>query len=45
MTLGPGLKVIIFFPAQLQLLIKTKMLKNKDFSCFQTLMRSIYPAY
>ena len=30
---------------EFQLLTKTKMLKNKDFSCFQTLRYSIYHAH
>ena len=28
-----------------EMLLKTKMLKNIDFSCFKTLRCSIYPAY
>ena len=47
----PGPEVIKLFSCStqlsiaFQLLIKPEMLKNKDFSCFQTLIFCIYDAY
>ena len=45
----PGPEVINFFHAQLsmkfQLLVELKMLKNTDFSSFQTLRCCLYHAY
>ena len=47
----PGFEVIKLFSCstqlsiEFQLVIKTEMLKNKDFSCFQTLIVCIYHAY
>ena len=44
---GPEILKLFSYSTQLsmkfQLLIKTKMLKNKDFSCFQTVQCCIYP--
>ena len=47
----PGPEVIKLFTCstqlniEFQMLIKTEMLKSKDFSCFQTLIFCIYHAY
>ena len=51
MNFSPSPKVIKLFlcstqrSMKFQLLIKTKMLKNKGFSCFKTLKSCIYHAY